>query len=78
MAKIIGRKEEIDILQSIQQTDKSAFVALYGRRRVGKTYLIRSVFDGKFTFQLRFLLSILPQIYQEQLDFRRQLLDQWH
>ena len=58
MAKIIGRKEEIDILQSIQQTDKSAFVALYGRRRVGKTYLIRSVFDGKFTFQLTGIANV--------------------
>ena len=29
----------------------SEFVAVYGRRRVGKTYLIRETFNYKFTFQ---------------------------
>ena len=48
MAKIIGRKEEVTLLQSIQQADKSAFVAVYGRRRVGKTFLIRSFYNGEF------------------------------
>jgi uncharacterized protein len=52
MAKIIGRKEEQAILQSIQDEDKSAFVAVYGRRRVGKTFLIRSFYEGRFTLYL--------------------------
>jgi uncharacterized protein len=39
MAKIIGRKEEIAVLQSLDQSDRPAFVAVYGRRRVGKTLL---------------------------------------
>ena len=34
---IIGREEEIAVLQALEKTDKSAFVAVYGRRRVGKT-----------------------------------------
>ena len=29
----------------------SHFVAIYGRRRVGKTYLVRELFEGKFTFE---------------------------
>ena len=45
MAKIIGRKEEIALLQSIEASDRSAFVAVYGRRRVGKTFLIRSLYE---------------------------------
>lgn len=49
---MIGRQEEIAVLQTLEQIDKSAFVAVYGRRRVGKTYLIRTVFENKITFQL--------------------------
>ena len=49
---IIGREEEIAVLQALEKTDKSAFVAVYGRRRVGKTFLIRTVFEGKMVFQL--------------------------
>ncbi len=33
------------------ESDKSEFVVVYGRRRVGKTFLIREVFDYKFLFQ---------------------------
>ncbi len=32
--------------------NRSEFVAIYGRRRVGKTYLIRTAFDNKFAFQV--------------------------
>lgn len=49
---LIGRYEEIDILKEKQMSLKSEFIALYGRRRVGKTFLIRSVFEGQITFQL--------------------------
>lgn len=52
MPKIIGREKEIAVLNSIYQSDKSEFVAVYGRRRVGKTFLIRSAFVNKFTFQI--------------------------
>jgi uncharacterized protein len=49
---MIGRQEEIAVLQTLEQADKSSFVAVYGRRRVGKTYLIRTVFENKMVFQL--------------------------
>ncbi len=52
MAKIIGRAEEIAVLKSLQDEEQSAFVAVYGRRRVGKTFLIRSFYDGQFAFYL--------------------------
>jgi hypothetical protein len=48
---LIGREKEKKILHSVLQDDKSHFVAIYGRRRVGKTYLIREVFEYQFTFQ---------------------------
>jgi len=49
---MIGRQEEIALLQTLEQADKSSFVAVYGRRRVGKTYLIRTVFEKRMVFQL--------------------------
>lgn len=52
MQNIIGRKEEISLLQAAFMSNKSEFVAVYGRRRVGKTFLIRNVFENQFSFQL--------------------------
>ena len=49
---MIGRQEEIELLNSLTQTEQPAFVAVYGRRRVGKTYLIRNVLGDKLCFQL--------------------------
>ena len=48
---MIGRKQEIKTLREVLASDESEFVALYGRRRVGKTHLIRNVFEGRFAFQ---------------------------
>ena len=47
MDKIIGRVAEKKELESIFQSKEAEFVAVYGRRRVGKTYLIRNFFDAK-------------------------------
>jgi uncharacterized protein len=52
MEKIIGRREEIAMLQALRKSKKSEFVAVYGRRRIGKTFLIRNVFEAPFNFQL--------------------------
>lgn len=49
MAKIVGREREIGMLQKYLETDKSEFVAIFGRRRVGKTFLIREYFQNRFT-----------------------------
>ena len=46
----IGRQEEIRLLQKLQKTGKPEFIAVYGRRRVGKTYLIQQFFENKFAF----------------------------
>ena len=48
---IVGREKEIELLRSLLQEDESQFVAVYGRRRVGKTFLIREAFNYKFSFQ---------------------------
>ena len=48
---MIGRKKEIDELNTLYQSQKAELVAVYGRRRVGKTYLVDQVFKGKFAFR---------------------------
>jgi uncharacterized protein len=49
---IIGRKNELEILDRVFNSKKSEFVILFGRRRVGKTYLINQCFGEHFTFQM--------------------------
>lgn len=50
MEKLVGRTSESEKLQEYFDSGKSEFIALYGRRRVGKTFLIRSFFKDKFDF----------------------------
>ncbi|MBQ7179559.1 MAG: AAA family ATPase [Victivallales bacterium] len=50
MERLIGRKYECDELSRVMRSSRSEFVILYGRRRIGKTFLIRSFFDDKFDF----------------------------
>jgi len=48
----IGRKEERRILEDALNSRESEMVAVVGRRRVGKTYLIESVFQKEIIFQI--------------------------
>ena len=48
---LIGRRAEQRVLREIYNSNRSAFVALYGRRRVGKTHLVREVFQQETVFQ---------------------------
>ncbi|MAT53524.1 MAG: ATPase [Saprospirales bacterium] len=52
MEKLVGRQREVSKLKAYANSDKSEFVAIYGRRRVGKTYLVRECFAGQFAFQV--------------------------
>lgn len=61
---IIGREDEIQTLRYCYESDRSEFVAIYGRRRVGKTYLIKELFEDKFTF---YSTGILNESKEEQL-----------
>jgi uncharacterized protein len=48
---IIGRTEEIDSFKTILKSPKAELVAVYGRRRVGKTFLIRQFFNKLLCFE---------------------------
>ncbi|MDR2609938.1 MAG: AAA family ATPase [Clostridiales Family XIII bacterium] len=54
---MIGRIRERDILHQCAESKNSEFVALYGRRRVGKTYLVKEFFGGSFTFYATGILN---------------------
>lgn len=47
MASIVGREKELEILNKLCQSKKAEFLAIYGRRRIGKTYLISEFFKDK-------------------------------
>lgn len=71
---LIGREEEIRLLRRAYESREAEFVAIYGRRRVGKTFLVRKVFNNKFTFQYTGAYNITNK---EQLEeFHRSLLNQ--
>ena len=47
---MIGRTEEQAALREYLESPRPEFVAVYGRRRVGKTYLIKEFFQEQFSF----------------------------
>lgn len=73
MTKIIGRLNEQNELQRYYQSDTSEFIAVYGRRRVGKTFLIREFFNNTFNFYLTGLANanLASQLLNFQFSMRR-------
>jgi len=49
---IIGRVEEKKTLKQAMESDQSEMIAIVGRRRVGKTFLIRNYFRSKIDFEI--------------------------
>lgn len=58
MEKLIGRKTEITILKEALASSQAELIAVYGRRRVGKTYLIRTVYESQLLIELTGLNGI--------------------
>jgi uncharacterized protein len=65
---IIGRKNELEILDNVFKSKKSEFIILYGRRRVGKTFLINRRFGEHFTFRVTGLAK--ATINQQLVNFQ--------
>ncbi len=49
---MIGRESEIETFEKAMASPKSELIAVIGRRRVGKTYLIREFFKGRIDFEM--------------------------
>ena len=73
---MIGRKNEIAMLQEALDSDQSEFGALYGRRRVGKTFLVTEFFTGQFAFHHAGLEN--ATLKESLLSFREALRHQGH
>ena len=50
MQRVVGREKEIKIFDRILSSKTAEFIAVYGRRRVGKTYLISQYFSNKSVY----------------------------
>jgi uncharacterized protein len=51
MEKLVGRAREIKLLRDVLVSPKAELIAVYGRRRVGKTHLIQSVYKDQIVFE---------------------------
>ena len=68
---IIGRKNEQARLMELYNSGRPEFVAIYGRRRVGKTFLIRQMFGKHFVFDLAGLAN--ANTCEQQINFNLSL-----
>lgn len=68
---MIGRLKEMEELNRLAESDESEFVAVYGRRRVGKTYLVRETFADRFAFYHTGLPNATKR--QQLVHFRKSL-----
>ena len=71
---LIGREQEKKDLLDALASDYSEFIAVYGRRRVGKTFLIRETFNYKFTFQHTGMANTTSK--NQLINFRDSLIEQ--
>jgi AAA+ ATPase superfamily predicted ATPase len=79
---IIGRYREIKILDSILESNSAEFFAIYGRRRIGKTFLIREYFkkekgvyfeltgrkDASKSLQLKTFATLYADVFNEHIS----------
>ena len=73
-SKMIGRQHEVKELNKLYESNRAELVAIYGRRRVGKTYLVDETFSGRITFRH----AGLSPIGQEAKGFLRTQLNHFY
>lgn len=49
---IIGRDKEIERLERYMNSNRSEFIVVYGRRRIGKTFLVRELLNDRIFFRM--------------------------
>ena len=55
--QLIGREKEISLLENYASSKRPEFVAIYGRRRVGKTFLVNQLFAGRISFSMTGIMN---------------------
>lgn len=71
----IGRKNELETLNDLYDSGSPELVALYGRRRVGKTFLVDQAFEGRIAFR-HAGLSPIDNAYAEEGRRKSRMKDQ--
>ena len=72
--KIVGRSTEQELLRDCLFSGRPEFLAVYGRRRVGKTFLIKEYFENSFSF---YATGVPNQKTAQQLKYFHQSLLQY-
>ena len=72
MDKLIGRKLEQAKLQACMESERSEFVVVYGRRRIGKTFLVRRFFKDNYAFS--FVGKHEMRREQQLVEFAKELM----
>lgn len=67
-SRLIGREKEIRLLQRYHESERSELVAVYGRRRVGKTFLIRETLGDQVDFEFTGLYMEPGSVQREQFQ----------
>ena len=77
MVVLIGRDKEKELFDSLLASKKAEFVAVYGRRRVGKTFLIRQYLKNEMVFDFTgtFNESNALQLASFNREFKKQCVD---
>ena len=66
--KIIGREYEQSLIRNYLASDKAELIAVYGRRRVGKTYLVKSIFENQFDFSFTGMYNVTRAVHLAQFQ----------
>ena len=71
---IIGREKEKALLERIFNSSRSEFVSVCGRRRVGKTFLVKEFFENELVFQTAGLANDrmsrqIKSFYEDLIEF---------
>ncbi|MCB0737456.1 MAG: AAA family ATPase [Bacteroidetes bacterium] len=71
MTQLIGREHEMAIFKDALESNEAELIAVYGRRRVGKTFLIREYFKGQIVFEVAGMFK--GNLADQLLNFSNQL-----
>jgi uncharacterized protein len=75
MEQLFGRKKEIEIFNEALASKQSEFIAVKGRRRIGKTFLVNTFFKEERCFYLTGIqnqpMKVQLQAFANELSFRQ-------
>ncbi len=74
MEELIGREQEATQIKKYVKNNRNELIAIYGRRRVGKTFLIRKLFNDQFDFHAT---GIIDGTFEDELGVFNEALEEY-